>query len=94
MSSLIHMALFIRFSVASIERMRFVLRGSSNGGTRKPDLPQDQNWLCSPSGSMQPSPEMIGRVKEVDEATKAQLAAVREVGQEFFNLCQFYTADI
>jgi SWI/SNF-related matrix-associated actin-dependent regulator 1 of chromatin subfamily A len=52
-----------------------------NGDARKPDLLQDQNWLCNPSGSTQPSPEMVSRVKEVDEAIKAQRAAVKGLGK-------------
>ena len=45
------------------------------------DLLDDRTWLKNPSGTVQPSPEVVGRVKEIDEATKAQRAAAKEMGK-------------
>jgi SWI/SNF-related matrix-associated actin-dependent regulator 1 of chromatin subfamily A len=54
----------------------------TDGDARKAsDLLQDKGWLRNPNGSTQPSPDVVGRVKEVDEATKAQRAAAREIGK-------------
>jgi SWI/SNF-related matrix-associated actin-dependent regulator 1 of chromatin subfamily A len=77
--------LFTRFSLTMPQHRKDVVRlawQQTNGDARKAsDLLQDQIWLRNPSGSTQPSPEVVGRVKEVDEATKAQRAAVRELGK-------------
>jgi SWI/SNF-related matrix-associated actin-dependent regulator 1 of chromatin subfamily A len=54
----------------------------TDGDARKAsDLLQDKSWLRNLSGSTQPSSEIVGRVKEIDEATKALRAAAREMGK-------------
>lgn len=76
---------FTRFSLTMPQHRKDVVRlawQQTNGDARMAsDLLQDQIWLRNPSGSMQPSPEVVGRVKEIDEITKAQRAAVRELGK-------------
>jgi SWI/SNF-related matrix-associated actin-dependent regulator 1 of chromatin subfamily A len=74
-----------RFALTMPQHRKEVVRHAwqqTNGDARKAsDLLQDPVWLRNPSGSAQPSPETIGRVKEVIEATKAQRAAAKEMGK-------------
>jgi SWI/SNF-related matrix-associated actin-dependent regulator 1 of chromatin subfamily A len=74
-----------RFALTMPQHRKDVVRlawQQTNGDARKAsDMLQDPVWLRNPSGSTQPSPEVVGRVKEIDEATKAQRAAAREIGK-------------
>lgn len=74
-----------RFALTMPQHPKDVVRlawQQTNGDARKAsDLLQNKDWLRNPSGSMDVSPEVVGRVKEVDEATKAQRAAAREMGK-------------
>lgn len=76
---------FTRFALTMPQHRKDVVRlawQQTSGDARKAsDLLQDTGWLRNPSGSTQPSPEVIGRVKEIDEVTKAQRAAARELGK-------------
>ena len=74
-----------RFALTMPEHRKDIVRlawQQTDGDARKASgLLQDKTWLRNLNGSAQPSSEVVGRVREIDEATKAQRAAAREMGK-------------
>lgn len=77
---------FLRFSMTmpthSKDIIRLAWQQSNEDARRASILLQDQAWLRNPRGVEQTPPEPIGRVKDIDDANKAERAAARERGKK------------
>jgi SWI/SNF-related matrix-associated actin-dependent regulator 1 of chromatin subfamily A len=77
---------FVRFKITmpqySPSHVRIAWEQAHGDVKQATSLLSDPDWDPRPPFSSQSSPELTGRVKEVDEATRAQRAATKEKGKK------------
>ncbi|KAL0956558.1 hypothetical protein HGRIS_002695 [Hohenbuehelia grisea] len=62
----------------AVSRVRLAWTQANGDPRRANELLEDGNWPSRPQTSNRPSEEIVGRVKEIEEANKAQREAVKE----------------